>query len=122
MEFLRRLSSTRDGDIELADLEAGERSSHISPLPPGSFNSQIGVSGGPANTSTYPTLPEPDAVSSGMVYAMQIESLSLAEVGTQSDMNEKRSGYWSQPAADTNKVRIVPQTSRIPTVVSVSYQ
>jgi hypothetical protein len=113
--FNHILSSSRDNDVELHDLESGERSGNIAiypPLPLEPFNSQMGVGGRPANISTSPT---PQA-------SMQIETsggsmqLSPAEVGMQSDPNPKRSRYWDQ--ANSDKVRIIAQTSRIPTVVS----
>ena len=161
MEYiLNRFLSTKDD--KLRDLESGERSGHTSlypALPPESSTSQMGVDGGLANISTYPTLepdsqmtvgdgpntstdstvstqpavpnyshsfPMSDAASINTMEStdsMQIEtsggSLPPAEIKMQSDTNQKRSLHGDQ--AEFNKVRIVAQTSRIPTVVSVCY-
>lgn len=105
MEYIRNrfLSSIRDDDVELHDLESGR--------------------------AIYPTLPPTplptDAAPNFNFNAMQIEtsgatlqSLSAAEAGMQSDNNPKR---FCQDQAGSNKVRIVAQTSRIPTLVSVCY-
>jgi hypothetical protein len=113
--FNNFLTSNSDNDVDLRDLESGERSGDAiyPPLPPGSFNNLV-VGGRPANISTYPIPPETDAATS-----MEIETsgrsmqLSPAEVGMQA---EKRSRHLDQVVFE--KVRIVPQTSRIPTVVS----
>ena len=70
-------------------------------LESGSFNSS-GVGGRPAYTSIYPAPPELDATCS-----MDMETSS-----------EKRPRRLDQE--EFPKVRIVPQTSRIPTVVSDS--
>jgi hypothetical protein len=81
-------------DVEFRDLESGERS----------------------DTNIYPSLPPTYPTHA----SMQIVQLSPADVKMQSDLdpNVKRSNYWNQ--ADPTKVRIVPQTSRIPTVREIS--
>ena len=106
MEYFRKnfFSSIRDNDVELHDLESGR--------------------------SIYPSLPttplEPlpaDAAPNFNFNAMHVEtslgSLQLgspAETGMQSD-NPKRLCHQDQ--AGSNKVRIVAQRSRIPTLVSL---
>ena len=129
MEYIRThfLTTNRD-NIELRDLESG---GHTSIYPePGSSDSQIGVGDEP-NTSTYPAQPAvPNSIltSDAMTStdSMQIEtsrenlqSSLPAEVGMQLDANQKRS--WHQDHAGSSKVRIVPQTSRIPMAKSVDY-
>jgi hypothetical protein len=130
MEYIRNFLPPNRDDVKLHNLESGERSGHAiyPPLPPVSSNSQIGVGGGP-NTSIYPTQPAVPNYSysfptSDVADSMQMEtsreslqSLSPVKFGMQSDANRKHSQDWDQ--ADSNKVRIVAQTSRIPTVVSI---
>ena len=115
--FNHILSSNKNNDVELHELESGERSSDniasIYPLSPGPFNSQLGVVGRPANISTkFDAASMQIGTSGGM-------RLSPAEVEMQSDPCPKRSRYWDQ--VDPNKVRIVPQTSRIPTLASAFF-
>jgi hypothetical protein len=100
--FLNHFLSRRDDDDELCDLESGEGSGHSTmypPLPP-----------------TLPTPLELDAASMQIETSGRSMHFSQAEDGMQSDPNPKRSRHWDQ--TDSTKVRIVPQTSRIPTVVS----
>jgi hypothetical protein len=117
MEYIRNhfLSSNSYNDLELRDLESGERSgkNNIYPsLPPGSLNSQMGAGGRPANISSY-LIPLESVDASMQIETGQSIQTSPAEVEMQS---EKRSENWEE--ANSNKVRIVPQTSKIPTLVS----
>ena len=94
---------TSNNDVEFRDLESGKRSGNAiyPPLPPTSFNNL-------GNILTYPT---PDAATS-----MEVESggsMQQAELGMQAEKHSQQ----LDPVV-FGKVRIVPQTSRIPTVVS----
>ena len=133
MEYIRNnfllSSSSRDGnrDIELSDLESGTSgaSSHL----PAEDDMQLD-----ANRRTQLAWdlsfnflsPNRDSNrdSNSDVGLHELESgtsaASLpAEVDMQLDANEKRQMDWDLPVFQ--KVRIVPQASRIPTVVSVRY-
>jgi hypothetical protein len=114
--FNHILSSNKDSDVELHELESGKRSggdiAGIYPHLPMPFNSQMGVGGSPVNISTnFDTASMQIETSGGM-------QLSPAEVEMQSGPDPKRSRSQSSDQVDPNKVRIVPQTSRIPTLVS----
>jgi hypothetical protein len=137
MEYIRnRIFSSNKDDIELCDLESSNSqmrpantSTYPTPLEPGLSNSQIGVGDGPPTQPAVPnyshSFPTSDAASNiHTMDSMQtsggnLQLLSPAEVEMQSNANQKRSGDQNQ--ADSNRVRIVAQTSRMPTVVSVCY-
>jgi hypothetical protein len=100
MEYIRNnfLSSNRgsNSDVELRDLESGTSGARL----PAEVDSDSDVELRDLESGTSGTsLP--------------------AEVDMQLDANEKRRMQWDPPVF--KKVRIVPQTSRIPTVVSVCY-
>jgi hypothetical protein len=124
--FLLSSSSSRDGnrDIELSDLESGT-SGASSHLLPAEDDMQLD-----ANRRTQLAWDlsfnflSPNRDSNSDVGLHELESgtsaASLpAEVDMQLDANEKRQMDWDLPVF--KKVRIVPQASRIPTVVSVRY-
>lgn len=130
MDYIRHnflFSSNKDNNIKLHDLESGERSgdSDTSIYPPLQMVVDNRVDNGPSiSTQNYShSFPTSDATSNIQAMAstnsMQVETSGGSLQLLLPDANQKRS--WHQDQADSNKVRIVAQTSRIPTVVSICY-
>ena len=118
MDYIRHnflFSSNKDNNIKLHNLESGERSgdSDTSIYPPLQMVVDNRVDNGPSiSTQNYShSFPTSDA--------MQVETSGGSLQLLLPDANQKHS--WHQDQADSNKVRIVAQTSRIPTVVSICY-
>lgn len=106
MEYIRNNFLSNRDNIE-RDLESGKTSGHppiyppLLPLEPGSSDN-IGHS--------FPMFGDRSNIASTVSMQMDTSEMQL-------DTNQKRS--WHENQADSNKVRIVSQTSRIPTLVSI---
>lgn len=123
MSFLQRFLSSND-----IDLEAGGRPAQA-PLYPSleessnSRNMDLEQDSGTANTTTDPSLPQSQFSYS---FPMQVEPsglLSPVIIELQSDLIRKRfcNDDQGEGMAGSNKVRVVPQTSKMPVVVRVQY-
>lgn len=139
MSFLQRFLSSND-----IDLEAGGRPAQA-PLYPSleessnSRNMDLEQDGGTANTTTDPSLPQSqfsysfpmsntrsDIDTMASSSSMQVEPsglLSPVIIELQSDLIRKRfcNDDQGEGMAGSNKVRVVPQTSKMPVVVRVQY-